>query len=171
MALKVIKRYRIQDLEPGMVLGRTLLNEKGQVIMDQGKVILQEGAVISRELIDRLRNWNICVVDVQFLLPPPIQGQASEKQERPVSVTALAADMLERMSGQTVLSALLDRLTRGLGLLYPGDHVFISLLDGSPQRWWVIAAAGSFKLPDVALEQKFRGQDYLSGQTVMLGEL
>ena len=64
MALKVIKRYRVQDLEPGMVLGRTLLNEKGQVIMDQGKVILQEGTVISRELIDRLRNWNICVVDV-----------------------------------------------------------------------------------------------------------
>jgi diguanylate cyclase (GGDEF)-like protein len=171
MALKVIKRYRVQDLEPGMVLGRTLLNEKGQVIMDQGKVILQEGTVISRELIDRLRNWNICVVDVQFLLPPPIQGQAAEKTERPVSVTALAADMLQRMSGPTVLSALLDRLTHGLGLLYPGDHVFISLLDGAPQRWWVIAAAGSFKLPDVALEQKFRGLDYLSGQTVMIGEL
>lgn len=172
MALKVIKRYRVQDLEPGMVLGRTLLNEKGQVIMDQGKVILQEGTVISRELIDRLRNWNICVVDVQFLLPPPtVPGKQAEKEEGPASVTALAADMLERMSGQTVLSALLDRLTRGLGMLYPGDHVFISLLDGSPLRWWVIAAAGSFKLPDVALEQKFRGQDYLSGQTVMIGEL
>ena len=51
MALKVIKRYRVQDLEPGMVLGRTLLNEKGQVILDQGKVILQEGTLITRELI------------------------------------------------------------------------------------------------------------------------
>ncbi len=171
MALKIIKRYRLQDLEPGMVLGRTLLNDKGQVFMDQGKVILQEGTIISRELIDRLRNWNICVVDVQFLLPPPLSGQSSDREERPASVTALAADMLERMSGPIVLSALLDRLARGLGLLYPGDHVFISLLDGAPLRWWVIAAAGSFRLPDVALEQKFRGQDYLTGQTVRIGEL
>ena len=171
MALKAIKRYRVQDLAPGMVLGRTLLNEKGQVFLDQGKVILQEGAVISREVIDRLRNWNICVVDVQFLLPAPMQGQTAEKEERPASVTALAADMLEWMSGPANLSVLLDRLTRGLGSLYPGDHVFISLLEGSPLRWWVIAAAGSFKLPDVAPEQKFRGQDYLSGQTVRIGEL
>ena len=149
MALKVIKRYRVQDLEPGMVLGRTLLNEKGQVIMDQGKVILQEGTVISRELIDRLRNWNICVVDVQFLLPPPtVPGKQAEKEEGPASVTALAADMLERMSGQTVLSALLDRLARGLGMLYPGDHVFISLRYGSPlPPCWRKAGSPWYPLP------------------------
>ena len=117
MALKVIKRYRVQDLEPGMVLGRTLLNEKGQVIMDQGKVILQEGTVISRELIDRLRNWNICVVDVQFLLPPPIQGQASEKQERPVSVTALA-QALTRLLGEPSASKAAS-LSGGAGLTRP----------------------------------------------------
>ena len=172
MALKVIKRYRVQDLEPGMVLGRTLLNEKGQVILDQGKVILQEGTLITRELIDRLRNWNICVVDVQFLAPPPTAlGKTPVKEEKALSVTALAADMLEWMSEPTVLSVLLDRLARGLGCLYPGDHIFISLLEGVPVRWWVIAAAGSFKLPDVAVEQKFHGQDYLAGQSVVIGEL
>ena len=171
MALKVIKRYRVQDLEPGMVLGRTLLNEKGQVILDQGKVILQEGTLITRELIDRLRNWNICVVDVQVLLPPTATTKPAAKEEGPLSISELATDMLEWMAARTTLSVLLDRLARGLGCLYPGEHVFISLLDGSPVRWWVIAAAGSFKLPDVTLEQKFRGQDYLAGQPVVIGEL
>lgn len=172
MALKVLKRYRVQDLEPGMILGRTLLNEKGQVILDHGKVILQEGTQISRELIGRLRNWNIFVVDVQVLVSPPTSyGKQQEKNENPLSIASLAADMLERMADPTVLSVLLDRLTCGLGGLYPSEHVFISLIDGSPLRWWVIAAAGAFKLPDVALEQKFRSQDYLAGQSVMIGEL
>jgi len=171
MALKGIKRYRVQDLEPGMVLGRTLLNEKGQVILDQGKVILQEGTLITRELIDRLRNWNICVVDVQVLLPPTATAKSATKDEGPLSISELATDMLEWMAGKTTLSVLFDRLAHGLGCLYPGEHVFISLLDGSPMRWWVIAAAGSFRLPDVTLEQKFRGQDYLTGQPVVIGEL
>jgi len=43
MALKLLKRYRVQDLEPGMVLGKTILNEKGQVMLDQGKVIFRKG--------------------------------------------------------------------------------------------------------------------------------
>ena len=39
MAVKCLKRFRVADLEPGMVLGKTLLNEKGQVVMDRGKVL------------------------------------------------------------------------------------------------------------------------------------
>ena len=44
-----------------MVLGKTVLDESGRVILEQGKVILQEGSVITRELLDRLLNWNIRV--------------------------------------------------------------------------------------------------------------
>ena len=81
MPLKCLKKFRVQDLEPGMILGKTILNEKGQVMLDQGKVILQEGTLISRELIDRLRNWNICVVDVQIALPLP---KAKPVEEEPL---------------------------------------------------------------------------------------
>ena len=71
MALKVLKRYRVQDLEPGMVLGKTILSEKGQVMLDQGQVIFQEGTPITREMVERLRNWNVCVVDIRLTMPKP----------------------------------------------------------------------------------------------------
>lgn len=168
MPLKCLKRYRIQDLEPGMVLGKTILNEKGQVMINQGKVILQEGTRITRELVDRLRNWNICVVDVQVAIPP----SSSNAMEAAIpSGETLEADMLGWMAGTEPLSLVLDCLTQGLGRLYPADHVFISLLEGTPAHWWVISAAGSFRLPDVVLDQKFRGQTYIDGEAVNIGEL
>ncbi|HWR29450.1 MAG TPA: sensor domain-containing diguanylate cyclase [Negativicutes bacterium] len=168
MPLKCLKRYRVQDLAPGMVLGKTILNDKGQVMLDQGKVILQEGTLITRELIDRLRNWNICVVDVQITLPT---SSAKSTEEEAPSAEKLEADMLERMAGGESLSLVLDRLAQGIGQLYPTDNVFVTLLDGNRARWWVIASAGSFRLPDVATEQKFQGQAYLTGQAVTIGEL
>lgn len=171
MPLKGLKRYRVMDLEPGMVLGRTILNEKGQVMMDQGKVILQEGNLISRELIDRLRNWNIGVVDVQVELPAKTSVKNGAVEELPPSTDELAGEMLDWMSDSRCLSVLLDQLVQGLGRIYSSDNVYISLLDGSPARWWVIGSAGSFRLPDSAPEQKFRSQDYLAGQSVLLGDL
>ncbi len=175
MPLKCLKRYRVKDLDPGMILGRTVLNEKGQVIMDQGKVILQEGTQVTRELIDRLQNWNVCVVDVQIGLPAKSSSKSSSTKDSlddPLpSVTELASEILEWMSAPNPLSVLLDRLGQGLGRLYPSANVYISLLEGSPVRWWVIASAGPFRLPDVSLDQKFRGQDYLAGQPVVIGEL
>ena len=168
MPLKGLKRYRVQDLEPGMVLGKTILNEKGQVMIDQGKVILQEGMLITRELIDRLLNWNIGVVDVQVLLPTathqPEETNASSREK-------LEEDMLERIAADELLSVVLDQLTQGIGRLYPSDNVFCTLVEGDPARWWVIASAGSFRLPDAALEQKFQGQAYLEGEDVTIGEL
>ncbi len=168
MALKCLKRYRIQDLEPGMVLGKTILNEKGQVMINQGKVILQEGTRITRELVDRLRNWNICVVDVQVAIPP---SSSKVMEDERMSNETLEADMLGWMAGSEPLSLVLDRLAHGLGRIYPTDHVFITLLEGKPACWWVISAAGSFRLPDVALDQKFQGQTYLDGEAVSIGEL
>jgi len=168
MPLKGLKRYRVQDLEPGMILGKTILNEKGQVMIDQGKVILQEGMLITRELVDRLLNWNISVVDVQVLLPPaahqPQEANAPSREK-------LEADMLERVAADERLSVVLDQLVQGIGRLYPSDNVFCTLMEGAPARWWVIASAGSFRLPDAALEQKFQGQAYLEGEAVTIGEL
>lgn len=171
MPLKTIKRYRLQDLEPGMVLGKTILNEKGQVFMEQGKVILQEGTLLTRELIDRLQNWNIWVVDIQvpvYTKPGGSNGTAEELQPFPEH---LSDELLQKMAGTHRLSFLMDWLTQGLAKQYPLDNIFISLLAGNPARWWVVSFASSFRLPDVILEQKFRGQDYLAGQTVTIGEL
>ena len=168
MPLKGLKRYRVQDLEPGMVLGKTILNEKGQVMIDQGKVILQEGMLITRELVDRLLNWNIGVVDVQVSLPPA--SKQPEEVNAP-SRAKLEAEMLERVAADELLSVVLDQLVQGIGRLYPSDNVFCTLMEGAPARWWVIASAGSFRLPDAALEQKFQGQAYLEGEAVTIGEL
>jgi diguanylate cyclase (GGDEF)-like protein len=167
MPLKSLKRYRTQDLEPGMVLGKTILNDKGQVMVDQGKVILQEGTLITPELIDRLMNWNIRVVDVQVMLPPRMKTTDADA----FSKEKLYADMLECISTTNSLSVILDRLIQGIGRLYPTEHVFLTLLEGAPTRWWVVASEGSFRLPDVALEQKFQGPAYLEGQSVIIGEL
>ena len=168
MPRKCLKRYRVQDLEPGMVLGKTILNEKGQVVLDQGKVILQEGTLITRELVDRLRNWDICVIDVQVMVEAP----ASKPMEDALpSKEKLEMDMLEWMSESGPLSVVLDRLVHGIERLYPTDHIFATVLEGKHPRWWVIASAGSFRLPDVALEKKFQGPAYLAGNAVTIGEL
>ena len=168
MALKLLKRYRVQDLEPGMVLGKTILNEKGQVILDQGKVIFQEGTPITREMVERLRNWNICVVDVRITQKKP---PAPIPEEVDVSCDQVASDLLEWMAGSEPLSVLLDRLARALGRHFPGDHAFITLLEGAPACWWMIASAGSFRLPDAVMEQKFKGKNYLDGEIVHVGDL
>lgn len=168
MALKCLKRYRVQELEPGMILGKTILSEKGQVMLDQGKVIFQEGTLITREMVDRLRNWNICVVDV--LITPPLSPAPQAGDDVP-SDEQLTANMLTWLAGSDSLSVVLDQLTQGIGRLYPSDHIFIALLEGEPARWWTIASASSFRLPDVVQEQKFQGQNYLDGKTVTVGEL
>ncbi len=137
-------------------------------MIDQGKVILQEGMLITRELVDRLLNWNIGVVDVQVSLPPA--SKQPEEVNAP-SRAKLEAEMLERVAADELLSVVLDQLVQGIGRLYPSDNVFCTLMEGAPARWWVIASAGSFRLPDAALEQKFQGQAYLEGEAVTIGEL
>ena len=166
MAIKGIKRFRLQDLEPGMVLGKTVLDESGRVILEQGKVILQEGTLITKEMLDRLLQWNIQVIDIQSWLPTPggksVNGFAKENE---------MAEMLNWMDCKDNLSVNMDRLAQYLGRKYPSDSVFVSLLEGQPIRWWVIASAGSFRLSDGTVEQKFKGQEYLTGQTVLIDEL
>jgi two-component system, cell cycle response regulator len=166
MAIKGIKRFRLQDVEPGMVLGKTVLDESGRVILEQGKVILQEGTLITKELLDRLLQWNIQVIDIQSWLPTPggktVNGSAKDNE---------IAELLSWMDCKDNLSVNMDRLAQSLGRKYPSDSVFVSLLEGQPIRWWVIASAGSFRLSDGTVEQKFKGQEYLAGQGVLIDEL
>ena len=167
MAVKCLKRFRVADLEPGMVLGKTLLNEKGQVVMDRGKVLFQEGTLITRELIDRLRNWNIGVVDIQQNC---VKSAAAGNDGQDDAETVMA-ELLEPLASATPLSMLIDQLTQGIGRLYPSDNVYISLLEGTPEAWLTIGAAGSFRLPDATAEQKFQGAVYTAGQTARIDEL
>lgn len=167
MSLKCLKRFRTADLEPGMVLGKTLLNEKGQVVLDRGKVLFQEGTLITREMIDRLRNWNVGAVDVQITCA----RTAAPGAEEPIDANAVWLEGMELLAQSTPLSVMLDRLAQAIGRLYPSDHVYVSLLEGLPELWLTLGSAGAFRLPDAARDQKFQGPAYFSGQTVCIDEL
>ena len=166
MPIKGLKRFLLQDIEPGMVLGKTVLDELGRVILERGQVILQEGATLTRELLDRLRNWNIQVVDIQALA----QAQTAKIPDAAGSGGEMAK-LLDWLDCQAGLSVNLDRLAQFLGRKYPSDNIFVSLLVGDPARWWCIGAAGSFRMPDGATDQKFKGQEYLAGKTIMIEDL
>lgn len=167
MSLKCLKRFRTADLEPGMVLGKTLLNEKGQVVLDRGKVLFQEGTLITREMIDRLHNWNVGAVDVQITCA----RTAAPGAEEPIDANAVWLEGMELLAQSTPLSVMLDRLAQAIGRLYPSDHVYVSLLEGLPELWLTLGSAGAFRLPDAARDQKFQGPAYFSGQTVCIDEL
>ena len=168
MAIKGLKRFRLQDIEPGMIIGKTVLDEFGRVILEQGKVILQEGTMLTRDLLDRLMNWNIQVIDIQVLLPASSEKPDSARQS---AGDGTVAELLDWLECRENLSVNLDRLVQLLGRKYPADSVFTCVLEGNPKRWWTAASAGSFRLPDANLEQKFKGADYLAGQPVLIDEL
>jgi hypothetical protein len=51
------RRFRIQDVEPGMILDKPAISAAG-------RVILTEGTVLTDKLIARLQNWDIYAVDI-----------------------------------------------------------------------------------------------------------
>ncbi len=51
------RRFRIQDVEPGMILDKPAINSAG-------RIVLTEGTVLTEKLIARLKNWNIYAVDI-----------------------------------------------------------------------------------------------------------
>ena len=171
MPIKRLKRFRLQDAEPGMILGKTVLDENGRVILEQGKVILQEGTVLTREMLDRLLNRNIQVIDIQVIVPSSSEktAQAADMQKKIVDTPE--TELLGWLDCSEKLSVNMERLAQILGRKYPTDNVFVSLLEGNPIRWWIIGASGSFRLQDATAEQKFKGQEYLAGQIVLIDEL
>lgn len=159
MPAGIIKRYRTQDAEPGMILAKTILTGQGKVIMEQGQVILQEGSALTGQWIDRLTSRNIRVVDVR--LPA---GMAPKKAQDEHAV-------LDGVLAGEPVSETLDKLAQWAGDQFSGEHVFISIIEGDPPRWWVIASASSFRIEDAGLEAKFRSADYLAGANVLIPDL
>ncbi|CQR74837.1 Cyclic di-GMP phosphodiesterase response regulator RpfG [Sporomusa ovata DSM 2662] len=51
------RRFRIQDVEPGMMLAKP-------AVTVEGRVVLTEGTVLTEKLIARLQNWRIYAVDI-----------------------------------------------------------------------------------------------------------
>lgn len=77
----VSRRYRIQDVEPGMVLAKPAIDHRK-------RVVLAEGTVLTEKLIDRLENWNIFVVDI-------FGDEGNPLPEEPVLPTAAFAQPSE----------------------------------------------------------------------------
>lgn len=61
------RRFRIQDVEPGMILAKPAINTAG-------RVVLTEGTVLTEKLIARLQNWHIYAVDIS-----EVQGALATK--------------------------------------------------------------------------------------------
>ncbi|MBP2637866.1 MAG: pleD 1 [Firmicutes bacterium] len=72
------------------------------------------------------------------------------------------------IKGKGRLTELLDQLVNEVGKILGTEHVFLSLLEGQPQVFWVVAYKGNCDLREIPLSQKFMGDSYLAGQTVYL---
>lgn len=72
------------------------------------------------------------------------------------------------IKGRGRLTDLLDQLVNEVGRILGAEHVFLSLLEGQPQVFWVVAYKGNCDLREVPLSQKFMKESYLAGQTVYL---
>lgn len=64
------------------------------------------------------------------------------------------------------LTDLLDQLVKEIGRTFGSEYVFLSLLEGQPQVFWVVAYKGSCELREIPLEQKLMGKSYAAGQFV-----
>lgn len=71
MLQTVTRRYRIDEVEPGLELA-------GNLVTDNGRFALGEGTVLTASLIQRLRGWGVEVLDVKVTTevkvkePPPL---------------------------------------------------------------------------------------------------
>lgn len=64
------------------------------------------------------------------------------------------------------LSDILDELVNEVARTLGSEHVFLSLLEGQPPVFWVVAYKESGDLREMPLGQKFMGESYLAGQAV-----
>ncbi|TWH47643.1 sensor domain-containing diguanylate cyclase [Sporomusa sp. KB1] len=66
------------------------------------------------------------------------------------------------------LTDLLDQLINEAGMTFGSEHVFLSLLEGRPQVFWVVAYKGSCEPRETTLDQKLMGSSYAAGQMVYI---
>lgn len=64
------------------------------------------------------------------------------------------------------LTDLLEQLVSEAARVFCSEHVFLSLLEGQPQVFWVVAYKGSCEPRETPLEQKLMGESYVTGQMV-----
>lgn len=61
MARKIVRRYLIDEVEPGMELS-------GSLVTDNGKFALGEGTLLTPNLIERLKGWGVECVEVRVTI-------------------------------------------------------------------------------------------------------
>lgn len=77
MIRTITKRYRIDEVEPGMELA-------GSLVTDNNKFALGEGTVLTSNLIERLRGWGVEVVDIRHSI------EIKDKEPAPLSEAQVA---------------------------------------------------------------------------------
>lgn len=82
--------------------------------------------------------------------------------------SAVARGNTTTIQGQGKLSELLDALVNEVVQTLNPECVFLSLLEGQPQIFWVVAYKGSCVPREIPLDQKFMGERYLAGQNVFV---
>lgn len=69
------------------------------------------------------------------------------------------------------LTGFLEQVVNDAVRMLDSDHVFLSLLEGQPQLFWVVAYKSSFQPIETSLENKFMGKKYAEGQVVCLEDI
>ncbi len=88
---KKSKRYRIQDVEPGMIVGKTIL-------ADNGRLALYEGTRLTASLIDRLYNRNIYAIDIlEETEPQKAAGQPQAQNGKSQAFHAAYQDTVQAL--------------------------------------------------------------------------
>lgn len=86
-----VKRFRIQDVKPGMLLGRT-------IFLENGTVVLEEGITLTTNMIERLKNWDIFVIDIAENIPALTTPLKKSPSEAYLNFVASYQDTLDTIS-------------------------------------------------------------------------
>ena len=97
------------------------------------------------------------------------QGAVRLEQERQVQDEAL--DHLGAvLNRKGTLTSMLADLVNDAARYFGTGHVYVSLLEGAPPLFWVVAYRGDFQFKETSLDHKFMGKVYESGQTAQVGD-
>lgn len=81
------------------------------------------------------------------------------------------ADISRAITGGGKLTGFLEHVVNDAAQAIGSEHVFLSLLEGQPQLFWVVAYKSSFQPIETSLENKFMGKKYSEGQMVCLDDI
>jgi|GEM_PF-1393845 len=81
------------------------------------------------------------------------------------------ADISRAITGGGKLTGFLEQVVNDAAQAIGSEHVFLSLLEGQPQLFWVVAYKSSFQPIETSLENKFMGKKYAEGQMICLDDI